>query len=132
MMRWKFGQKLGDPSCPYLIRWVFDFYLFSIRIHHWLASDDQRNMHDHPWGYVTFVIRGGYTDVNPNGRIPLPRWSLRKFPATHQHTTLVNPGGAWTILLTGRDKREWGFWVNGRFRKRNKYFYMFGHHQCEK
>lgn len=39
-----------------------------------------------------------------------------------------NDGGCWTVLLTGPEKRVWGFWVNGKFRKRNKYFYEHGHH----
>jgi len=57
------GQELGDPECPYLKRWVLNFGKFAIRLHHWMGSDDPRNMHDHAWGFWTFVIKGGYTDV---------------------------------------------------------------------
>ena len=130
MITWK--QKLGNPECPYLIRWVFNFYFFAIRIHHWISSDDPRYFHDHPWWYFSWVIWGGYTDKNPDGETYRNRWSLKFFPAKHQHTVQVDPGGAWTIMVTGREKRIWGFWVDGKFKKRNRYFFDYKHHPCEK
>lgn len=130
MLTW--GEKLGNPECPYIKRWVIDFWFFSIRLHHWLSSDDQRNFHDHPWWYLSLVLKGGYTDRNPEDSIRRTPGSINFFPATHQHTVLVDKGGCWTLLITGREKRTWGFWVGKRFRKRNKYFFEHGHHPCEK
>ena len=125
------GEKLGNPECPYIKRWVIDFGIFSIRLHHWLSSDDQRHFHDHPWWYLTLVLKGGYTDRNPNGSKRRTIGSLDFYPATHQHTVKVDRGGCWTLLITGREKRVWGFWVKNKFRKRNKYFFEHGHHPCE-
>lgn len=142
-MGWKFGERLGNPECPYLRRWVADFWLFSIRLHHWIASDDQRYFHDHSWSFASLILKGGYTEWTPTpidevvGMGPrvgrrYGRWSLLKRPAEWKHTVEVESGGAWTLMLTGREKRVWGFWVGGKFRKRNKYFYEHGHHPCEK
>lgn len=128
----KWGQKLGHESCPYLVRWVADFGLFSVRVHHWLASDDQRFPHDHPWAYVSLILSGGYTDKSPSGDAVVRRGSVIARSATHQHSVIVNPGGCWTLLLAGPETREWGFWVRGRFRHRNKYFHEHGHHPCER
>lgn len=130
MITWK--EKLGNPECPYVIRWIFNFYFFTIRIHRWISSDDPRHFHDHPWWYFSWVIWGGYTDKNPDGQTHRKRWSFKFFPAKHQHTVQVDPGGAWTIMITGREKRVWGFWVNGKFKKRNRYFFDYKHHPCEK
>ena len=44
-VRWK--EKLGYKDSPYLIRWTFIFFGYSLRIHHWLKSDDNRFFHDH-------------------------------------------------------------------------------------
>ncbi len=129
-MRLFWAEKLGKPECPYLIRWGFECCLFSIRLHHWRGSDDQRHPHDHPWNYISFVFRGGYTNVSPEGDKLVVAPTIVRFKAEHKHSVLVNHGGAWTLVFTGRDRREWGFWVNGKFRKRNKYFYMFGNHPC--
>jgi len=109
---------------------VLDFGLFSIRLHHWIASDDQRNFHDHPWWFFTIILWGGYKDVSPFGVDKVGIGSMRFRKAEHQHTVKVNPGGCWSLLITGPEKRIWGFWVKGKFRKRNKYFFEHGHHPC--
>lgn len=123
-------EHLGKIECPYLERWVLNLGLFSIRLHHWLASDDQRHFHDHPWWYVSLVLRGSYVDKHANGETMRRTGSVKFFRSTHRHSVIIDRP-CWTLLLTGSESRTWGFWVNGRFRKRNKYFYMFGHHPCD-
>lgn len=130
-MRVLWGQYLGRPDCPYLRRWVLDLGLFSLRVHHWLASDDQRYAHDHPWWFVTLCLAGGYWDLGERGTYRARRGSVRYFGSSHRHMVKVDPGGCWTLLLTGPERRVWGFWVNGRFWRRNKYFFKYGHHPCE-
>ena len=132
MKNWKWKQKIGPADCYYLTRWVFTFYFFSIRIHHWLHSDDLRYHHDHPWYFLTFIIKGGYTDISPDGDDVVSAGSVRLRSPYHKHSVKVNDGGCWSVMLTGPEIRTWGFWVNGKFRKRNKYFYEHGHHNpCE-
>lgn len=126
----KWHEQLGLPSCPYLIRWRFETPWGSIRLHHWLGPDDSRHRHDHPWGFVTFVLRGGYTDLSPSGDEHLRAPAIRYRPATHQHTVVPDNNDCWTVIVTGPRVRPWGFWVNGKFKKANKYFLTFGHHPC--
>lgn len=126
----KFREPLGLPECPYVIRWRIETPRFSVRLHHWLAPDDDRNKHDHPWNFTTFVLKGGYTDVGADGNQHLRAPTVCRRAATHQHTVVPDPGGAWTLVLTGPKVRRWGFWVNGKFVKMNKYFASWGHHPC--
>lgn len=116
------------PEDPYLRRWVLDFKYFSIRLHHWYSSDDLRNPHDHAWDFITFIIKGGYTNVSPEGDEYCKAGSFHIRKAEHQHSVKVDSGGCWTLMFCGPERRRWGFWVNGKFRKRNKYFYEWGHH----
>lgn len=125
------NERLGLESCPYVVRWRVETPWFSVRLHHWLAPDDDRAKHDHPWSFVTFVIRGGYTDSSPSGDEHLRAPAIRYRPAEHQHTVFPDEGGAWTVIITGPKVRQWGFWVAGKFRKANKYFLTFGHHPCD-
>lgn len=126
--RW--AEKLGLPGCPYVIRWRAETVLGSVRLHHWLGPDDDRAFHDHPWWFVTLVLRGGYDDETPAGTERLRAGSVRFRPALHRHTVRPWPGGAWTILVTGPRSRSWGFWLNGKFFKANKWFAARGHHPC--
>jgi hypothetical protein len=127
----KFGERLGLPTCPYVVRWRVETPWGSVRVHHWLAPDDDRAPHDHPWGFRTFVLKGGYVDRSPDGDEYLRAPATRYRPATHQHTVFPDPGGCWTIIVTGPKVRNWGFWVKGKFVKMNKYFLTYGHHPCD-
>jgi len=120
------------PECPYVIRWRIETRLGSVRLHHWLGPDDDRAFHDHPWWFITLVLRGGYTDRNPSGEDHLHAGSVRYRPALHRHTVIPDDKGAWTLMLTGRRMRAWGFWQDGvKFIKANKWFLSRGHHPCE-
>jgi len=126
---WK--KPLGRPECPYAYRWVLGCPWFSIRLHWWLASDDNRALHDHPSWFITCVLKGGYQDVTETGSEPMKVGTIRFRPALHKHTVQVNKGGCWTLCIFGKETRHWGFWVRGKFRKMNRYFFEFGHHPCE-
>lgn len=125
-------QPLGLKEDPFMVRWVINFYFFSIRLHHWMHSDDSRAYHDHPWWFWTYVIRGSYVDLSPDGADLVQAGQFRFRPASHAHTVMVpseSDISTWTIMLTGRHKRTWGFWITPlKWIKANKYFYSVGHH----
>jgi hypothetical protein len=102
----------------------------SLRLHRWVKPDDDRAFHDHPWWFLTIVLRGGYTDRGPQGDDRLRVGSVRFRAALHRHTVIPGPHGAWTLLVTGPIARPWGFWLGGKFRKANKWFARYGHHPC--
>jgi hypothetical protein len=150
-LRW--GQLLGREECPYAKRWALGLGLFSLRVHHFYRSDDDRAHHDHPWWFLTLVLRGSYVDESPcpicveqgvprspyhpycicrgTGVIKdtLTPGSIRFRRAHHKHT--VRTTGVWTLVLTGPHVRTWGFWDRGRFVKSNKWFLTRGHHPCD-
>ena len=143
------GQYLGEEECPYARRWVLDLIFCSLRVHHWYRSDDKRAPHSHPWWFITLVLKGSYEDWSypETTRRGLPRLdrkfvdrlrvgSIRKRPADHIHSVSVDPGGCWTVLLTGSPSGPWGFWVKSkdgaaRFFRSSRYFRRFGHHPCD-
>lgn len=126
---WK--EPLGLPECPYVYRWVFGFrWIGSIRLHHWLGRDDDRAKHDHPWWFITLVLRGWYIDASPGKNRVISAGDIRFRPALHRHTVIPARAGCWTLVLTGPEKRDWGFWPDGKFVKANKWFFSRGHHPC--
>lgn len=129
--RIKFGEELKCSVGVYVRRWICETPFGSLRLHHWLHSDDDRAFHDHPWWFVTLVLQGGYTDCSPKGeeRMASPKIAFR--PAEHSHTVKVDKGGCWTLLITGPQVRRWGFWVGRKWKKSNKYFLEHGMHVCD-
>ena len=132
-IRW--AERLGDPDRPYLIRWTFILFGLSIRIHHWLKSDDRRYFHDHSADMLSVVLRGRYCNVVPeDARYPPSRLNSIRIPvegmfnswrsflhcfdrsmwfsrAEGRHFLDIPKGGAWTILFEGRKRHKWGFYV---------------------
>jgi hypothetical protein len=156
--QWRWHEPLGKPECPYMYRWVFNFFLFSIRIHHWLRSDDKRFFHNHPWAFLSLIIQGSYMDVSYVGRLGeltgdirakhgalsshgkdnldlveldlVEKWDIRYRPANHRHYVDVPKGGCWSLLLCGPAIRKWGFWVNNKFYRPLRFFSRHGHPPC--
>lgn len=124
-------KALGRGECPYAFRWLVDVRAFSIRLHHWVGNDDLRAPHDHPWSFVTFVIAGSYTDVQPDGDEVLRRGSVRFRPMLHRHSVKLNTPSVWTVVITGPHRRPFCFWPNGKRVKANKWFFANGYHPCE-
>jgi len=125
-MKFTFREKLGCPSDPYLVRWVLDFGYFSIRLHNWRKSDDMRAKHDHPWWFLSLVLSGLFVDRGDKDVVRKPG-SISFFPSSHQHSLgVLKPG--YTPLICGPENRKWGFYINGKFIKRNRYFYDYKHH----
>lgn len=80
--------------------------------------------HDHPWWFISIILRGGYTEevctpdnfrMAGNVWIPEKYCSIRFFnfknnTDLHRITSFRYPReGAWTLVLTGPIRREWGF-----------------------
>lgn len=81
--------KIGaDENCPtcngkcqiesiYLRRYyIFKSRYFNIFLHHIRRSDDDPDPHDHPWSFLSLILKNGYTDEaygwTPAEGYPLP------------------------------------------------------------
>jgi len=123
-IRWK--ESLGLKECPYLYRWTFLFFGYSIRIHYWIKSDDRRYFHDHSCDLISIVFKGYYYNVTPKGRFKTKLFIPRFMKAKEQHYLEIPEKGAWTILLCSKPYHKWGFYVNNHKWRPLRYFHKFG------
>lgn len=105
---------------------------FSVFIHKICRSDWARDLHDHPWDFRVLLLRGSYLEETPNGKMHLWRAGdyLRR-RATWRHRVhlaavgVAQPEPVWTLFITGKKRRSWGFWTaegwvhNEQYKKRN-------------
>ena len=79
---------IGGPD-PYLLRWhvIPRNRLLNVYVHKFLRSDDDRALHDHPWWFVSLILRGRYDEVAgpprrgpPRAPPPPPRRAERARP----------------------------------------------------
>jgi len=127
------------PDEPYLIRWtLFSCRWFDIKLHRILRSDNAP-LHDHPWNFASFMLSSGYVETlarardryeTPEGSISVTetfrrrRFSLAFRKAEDRHRIVLDTRGwnadhagppveAWTLVFTGRRRREWYFYPMG-------------------
>jgi hypothetical protein len=80
-----------------------------IYLHKFINSDPDRNLHDHPWNFISFILWRGYVEETPGGvkKRKYPGMILYR-PANWAHRVHITKP-AWTLVLTFKKKREWGF-----------------------
>lgn len=131
--RGKWAQLIGPPDCPIMRRWIFQTPLGSVRLHHFLRPDDQRHKHDHPWWFITIILKGGYIDRTEVDGVQyadeVKPGRIRFRSSNHSHW--VDTQDSWSLVFTGRLKRDWGFWTEHGFKPVAQYFTMFGYSPCE-
>lgn len=102
---------IGGDDNPYMLRWwvIPRNAWFNVYLHRITRDDDDRALHDHPYFNVSIILRGAYREVMPNGsRILRPgRIVFRQAEALHRLQVVEGP--VWTLFITGRRVREWGF-----------------------
>jgi hypothetical protein len=123
--------EIGGHGNPYLRRWfvIPRNRLCNIYLHQFLRDDDDRALHDHPWGSnCSVLLDGRYIEVlfrrEPVHGDPLPPqtrvvrrpgWLVFRRAATAHRVELFRdaegrPMPVWSLFLTGPMLRSWGFW----------------------
>lgn len=112
----------------------------SLRLHRIATNDVDRDMHDHPAGFVSIVLSGGYIELRPTSVEPCfadvkntgdPRviqsheetgiaterrpGSIAYRRATDRHRIIAVKPDTWTLVIWFRKVQWWGFYtVNGK------------------
>lgn len=108
-------EKMSDEFEKYHIHGL----PFNAVIHHF-TDVDKGGPHDHPFGFTSFILEGGYTEriyeIKPSGsfsikHISRSKGTSHKVEATCIHEiVLLAPLGCWTLIIPGPKERESGFW----------------------
>lgn len=96
------------------------------RVHHLVTADYDRALHDHPWDFVSIVLKGGYVEARPAGVEPSfceedgselcnvhtrTAGSIAFRRATDRHRIVYVAPDTWTLFITGPKRQWWGFYT---------------------
>lgn len=94
---------------------------FQLYLHKICLSDEDRELHDHPWDFLSLILwrgyeeetfataRGGWCGLTARAR-KWPGMILRR-TAQHRHRVLLRSGKpAWTLVVTSGKLKGWGFY----------------------
>lgn len=106
-----------DNGKPYLKRWwlIPKNPFLNIFLHHFEHSDEPV-LHDHPWPFLSFVLKGRLSESFViGGRLCVQgRIYFRKSTTLH-FLSLIKNEPVWTLIITGPDVREWGYQLSDRW-----------------
>ncbi len=117
----------SDPTDVYFIRYfVVQSKYFNIFIHRFLRSD-RDDPHNHPWDFLTFVVKGGYREhrylsiedglhswiitrtVSFNRLVFRTATDIHRVELTEELKMKDQALAPITICITGPERQEWGF-----------------------
>ncbi len=90
---------------------------FSVKLHWIHRPDPDRDLHNHPWRFIAFILRGSYEELeskNPTrepGKLRKVNWLNYKNNVTAHRITKVTPN-VLTLVISGPKnyKKDWGFY----------------------
>jgi hypothetical protein len=133
--KWAFMERfeipnLDRPEETYLTRWrIIQTPLFAIYVHRMDGPDSRDTLHDHPWDFLSIILRGGYIEMVPVMCLYDPntgeheahackaiwrnaskgrRFNRKRAEDLHVISELTSTR-TWTLVLTGPRKRTWGY-----------------------
>lgn len=127
LKKWIAGWLSGGPHFiigdRYLLRWyvIPRNPILNVYLHQFLHDDEDRALHDHPWWFISIMLKGAYEEL-ARYTDTSSFWTLRTAPsfafrkAEHAHRVVLpkrHDGSVvpcWTLVVTGRVVRDWGFY----------------------
>jgi len=95
------------------------FLPFTVLIHCFHQSDQDRDLHNHPWKARSLILLGGYHEEY---RVRLDESTYKvqqrtvkpgrfnKISPEHFHRVDLRKDRCWTLFVIGKRSQTWGFW----------------------
>jgi hypothetical protein len=115
-VRWAFMERfeipdLDHPERNYLTRLrIIQTPLFALYLHRMDGPDSRVTLHDHPWPFLSVILRGGYDELRnyDDDLVSVERLNVKS--ATDFHTIVrLHRVPTWTLMFVGRRRRVWGY-----------------------
>lgn len=100
---------------PHFTKYHIEGLPFAAVLHHFTAPDGG-HIHDHPWGFRSTVLAGGYVELvyHPSGwheAVERAEGDTFEIAATHIHTIVrLLEKECWTLVLPGPHEQTSGVW----------------------
>lgn len=87
----------------------------NVYLHHFIRQDNSESAHDHPWHFVSLMLKGSYLEtvfdhgmVTSRRRYSAPCFLFRNRNTIHKLTEIAPD--TWTFVLTSKWLGRWGYW----------------------
>lgn len=98
-------------------RWeIIKTPFFSIWLHGIYKKDEDSHLHNHPWDFISIILKGSYIEQTENGfnEMSFGKVNIRSGSKFHKIYKLKTPS-IYTLFFATKVKREWGYNLDGKF-----------------
>ena len=90
--QWPPNQRIAQPDARgrYLDRWYLTRGVPALFLH-WFHASDPSTAHDHPWAFVSLLVRGVLRESSCHGELTLTPGAVVGRAATHRHRLTLIP-----------------------------------------
>lgn len=125
LSQWLRVRVICIEGMPYLERyWVGAAFGVTVYLHRFLRPDEERWLHDHPWRWSAgLVLSGGYVEERLSHWDPAVGYCVAIREVRPGRLNVLGAGafhrvahvrpGTWTLFVTGRRCKGWGFLSRG-------------------
>lgn len=105
---------IDDPKKDYLWRLrILQTPWFGIYLHKLCGPDSRAELHNHPWPFISFVLKGGYMEFVPGPFYAQSRYikrvNVKRYNNSYHWIAELDRTPTWTLVLVGRRRRVWGY-----------------------
>ncbi len=94
----------------YMRRWrLIHNRFFGVRVHCIHRSDIDRDLHDHPFSFMSILLRGSYVEETVDGNKRQYGAGSILFRSAEALHRLEVRDPVWTLVIRGPSRRDWGF-----------------------
>lgn len=96
---------------------IIECKYFNIYVHTILQADKDLHLHDHPWSYTSIVLKGELVEQTRGNKFTnLKLFDVIERDAEESHKIFeLKTPSVTTLFFTGPRKRDWGYWVKGKW-----------------
>lgn len=105
-----------DPTKNYLERLrIVQTPWWGVYLHRLGTPDSRPTLHDHPWSFLSIILRGGYhenrLDTKTRTVVSRHRRFVNVMRRDDAHSIMtLDRTPTWTLLFVGKRRRKWGYW----------------------
>jgi hypothetical protein len=127
-MKLFYKRVIGDENNPLMFRYIiFRTKWIGFFVHKFLRDDHDRALHDHPWSFISIILKGGYYEVTEEKISWKGPGSILYRPAAWRHRVVLLDGiPSWSFIIRLKRTRDWGFWPDGKWCLWRKYNWILG------
>ena len=100
-----YDNPTGGPSRT---RWrILHTPFFGVYLHKWDLPDPRPTLHNHPWNFLSLILKGGYTQKTLDG-VDRVRW-FNFVGRKNFHAVTDVKKGTLSLMIVGKTHQDWGY-----------------------